>query len=55
MFGKPNVIVNTQGYRIGNYVNNILGTYTAHELIKLAELYSGGHNAKGTVMKKIFD
>ena len=55
MFGKPNVLVNTQGFKFGNYVNLSLGKFSVEELILMAEQCSSGSNARSTVMRKIFD
>ncbi len=37
MFGKPNVLVNAQGFKFGNYVNETLGSYSVENIILMAE------------------
>jgi hypothetical protein len=55
IFGKPNIIVNTQGLLFGEFINNSLKSYTPQQLIQMAETYSQNTSAQSTVMKKIFD
>ena len=55
IFGKPNVIINTQGMKFGEYINNSFKTFTPQELIEMAEAYSQNTSAQSVVMKKIFD
>jgi hypothetical protein len=55
IFGKPNLIINTQGMKFGEFINNSLKTFTPQELIEMAEAYSQNTSAQSVVMKKIFD
>lgn len=42
IFGKPNVLVNREGFSLGKFIHHTLSRFTVQELIKMAETYSMG-------------
>lgn len=55
VYGKPNVLVNNQGFELGRFVNKTLSQFSIHELVEMAEIYSSGKQGQSAVMKKILE
>jgi len=53
VFGKPNVVINSNTFKYNEYINTALRQFNPNEIVELAERYSGTLKSKQEVINQV--